>query len=128
METLRIQQHPASAFTAAIKKSTWTGQAQTSKTSQANTTQDYSMLSSVGTHRPAQKLAPLDLANMPTDAQYAKKLPLHKPTLSSLRAPCTEEVRVTSPGPAASCPSMCRSIIAGWPRRPYVSKEKGMKL
>jgi hypothetical protein len=72
------------AFTAVIKESTWTGQAQTSKTSQANTTQDYSMHSSVGMLRPARKLAPLDLANMPTDAQYAKKLHLHRPMLSSL--------------------------------------------
>jgi hypothetical protein len=38
-KSLRIQQHPASAFTAAIKNATRTGQAQASKTSQANTTQ-----------------------------------------------------------------------------------------
>jgi hypothetical protein len=48
-KSLRIQQHPASAFTAAIKNSTRTGQAQASKTSQANTTQHYSTHSSVGT-------------------------------------------------------------------------------
>jgi hypothetical protein len=39
--------------------------------------------------RPARKLAPLDLASMPTDARYDKKLPLQRPTLSSLRAPFT---------------------------------------
>jgi hypothetical protein len=66
---LRIQQHPASAFTAAIKNVTWTGQAD--KTS--HTMQHYSTHSSVGTRMPARKLAPLDLANMPTDARYAKK-------------------------------------------------------
>jgi hypothetical protein len=66
---LRIQQHPASASTAAIKNSTRTGQAQASKTSQANTTQHYSTHSSVGTRMPARKLAPLHLANMPTDAR-----------------------------------------------------------
>jgi hypothetical protein len=49
-KSLRIQQHPASAFPAAIKNSTRTGQAQASKTSQANTTKHYSTHSSVGTH------------------------------------------------------------------------------
>jgi hypothetical protein len=126
-KTPRIQRHPASAFTAAIKKSTRTGQAQTSKTSEANTTQDYSMYSLVGMLRPARKLAPLDLANMPSDARYTKKLPLHRPMLSSLRAPCTNEARVSPPGLAASSPSICRSFIAGWPRRPYFSMEKGTK-
>jgi hypothetical protein len=67
-KTPRIQRHPASAFTAAIKKSTRAGHAQTSKTSQANTTQDYSMHSLVGMLRPARKLAPLDPGNMPNDA------------------------------------------------------------
>jgi hypothetical protein len=82
-KSLRIQQHPASAFTAAIKNSTRTGQAQASTTSQANTTQHYSTHSSVGTRISARKLAPVDLANMPTDARYAKKFPLYRPTLSS---------------------------------------------
>jgi hypothetical protein len=36
--------------------------------SQANTTKYYSKNSSVGTLRPARKLAPLDLDNMPRDA------------------------------------------------------------
>jgi hypothetical protein len=48
-KSLRIQQHPANAFTAAIKNSIQTGQAQASKTSQVNTTQHYSTHSSVGT-------------------------------------------------------------------------------
>jgi hypothetical protein len=74
-KSLRIQQHPASAFTAGIKNATWTGQAQAGKTSQANATQHYSTHSSVGTRMPAWKLAPLDLANMPIDARYAKKFP-----------------------------------------------------
>jgi hypothetical protein len=68
-KSLRIQQQPASAFTAEIKKSTRTGQAHASKTSQANTTEHYSTHSSVGTRMPARKLAPLHLANMPTDAR-----------------------------------------------------------
>jgi hypothetical protein len=68
-KSLRTQQHPARAFTAAIKNSTRTGQAQASKTSQANTTQYYSTHSFVGTRMPALKLAPLHLANMPTDAR-----------------------------------------------------------
>jgi hypothetical protein len=40
-KSLRIQQHPASAFTAAIKNSTRTGQAQASKISQTNTTKHF---------------------------------------------------------------------------------------
>jgi hypothetical protein len=76
---------------------------------------------------PAWKLAPLDLANMPTDARYAKKFPIHRPTLSSRKAPFTNEARVTPPGPAASSPSKCKSFIAGWPRQLYVSTEKGTK-
>jgi hypothetical protein len=127
-KSLRIQQHPASAFTAAIKNSTRTGQAQASKTSQANTTKHYTTHSSVGTRMPARKLAPLHLANMPTDARYAKKFPLHRPTLSSRKASLTNDARVTPPGPAASSPSECKRFIAGWPRRPYVSTEKGTKL
>jgi hypothetical protein len=126
-KSLRIQQHPASAFTAAIKNATWAGQAQAGKTPQANTTKHYSTHSSVGTRMPARKLAPLDLTNMPTDAQYAKKSPLHRPTLSSRNAPFTNEAHVTPPGPAASSPSTCKSFIAGWPRRPYVSTEKDTK-
>jgi hypothetical protein len=43
-------------------------------------------------HRmPARKLAPLHLANMPTDARYAKKFPIHRPTLSSRKAPLTND-------------------------------------
>jgi hypothetical protein len=78
---------------------TWTGQAQAGKKSQANTTQHYSTHSSVGTRMPARKLAPLDLANMPTDARYAKKFPLHRPTLSAHKAPFTNEARMTPAGP-----------------------------
>jgi hypothetical protein len=105
-KTLRIQQHPASAFTAAIKNSTWTGQAHTSKTSQANTTQDYSMHSSVGTLRPAQKLAPLDPANMPTDARHAKKLLLYC-NFSILKSPWAGHVLVDAYGPPSYLPG-CR--------------------
>jgi hypothetical protein len=112
-KSIRIQQHPASAFAAAIKNATYAGQAQAGKTIQANTTQYYSTHASVGTRMPARKLAPLDLANMPTDALYAKKFPLHRPTLSSRKAPFTNEARVTPPGPAASSPSKCMGFIAG---------------
>jgi hypothetical protein len=62
-KSLRIQQHPASAFTSAITIATWAGQAQAGKTPQANTPQHYSTHSSVGTCMPARKLAPLHLAN-----------------------------------------------------------------
>jgi hypothetical protein len=94
---------------------------------QANTTKHYSTHSSVGTRMPAQKLAPLHLANIPTDAQYMKKFPLHRPTLSSRKAPLTNDAHVTPPGPAASSPSECKSFIAFWPRRSYASTEKGTK-
>jgi hypothetical protein len=44
---------------------------------------------SVGLAKPGRKHAPLDLANIPTDARYRKQLPLTNPTLSSRRAPAT---------------------------------------
>jgi hypothetical protein len=47
---------------------------------------------------PARKLAPLDLATMPTDARYDKKFPLQRPTLRSRKAPFTNEARVTPLG------------------------------
>jgi hypothetical protein len=76
--------------------------------------QVYSTWPSVGRDNPGQKLEPLDLANTPKDARYARKLPLHKPTLNSLRAPATKDDRETPPGPAASSPRSCKCFIAGW--------------
>jgi hypothetical protein len=59
--------------------------------------QVYCTWPSVG--NPGRKLEPLDLASTPRDARYAMKLALHKPTLSSLRAPATQDDRVTPRGP-----------------------------
>jgi hypothetical protein len=80
------------------------------------TKQPYSTWPSVGKGSPGRKAEPLDLASTPIDAQYAMKLPLHKSTLSSLRAPATKDDRRTPPGPAASSPRSCKSFIAGWPK------------
>jgi hypothetical protein len=88
----------------------------------------YTTCSSVGTLKPALKLLPLDLASMPTEAQYNKKFPRFNPTLSSRIAPATNEARETPPGPAASSHNKCKSFIAGWPKRPGGSTEKGTKL
>jgi hypothetical protein len=77
----------------------------------------YMSSSSVGTHKPAQKLLLLDLARMPTEARQNKKFPQINPTLSSRKAPATNEARETLPGPAASSPNECKSFIAGWPKR-----------
>jgi hypothetical protein len=43
----------------------------------------YTSSSSVGMLKPAQKLLPLDLASMPTDARDNQKFPLNNPTMSS---------------------------------------------
>jgi hypothetical protein len=73
----------------------------------------YSLRRSVGKGSLGRKAEPLDLASTPSDARYAVKLPLlHKPTLSSLRAPATKDDRETPPGPAASSPRSCKSFIA----------------
>jgi hypothetical protein len=88
----------------------------------------YTSSSTVGTLKPARKLFPLQLARMPTDAQYNKKVPLINPTLSSLRAPATNEAREALPGPAASSLKECKNFIAGRPKRPHDSTEKGEKL
>jgi hypothetical protein len=47
------------------------------------TNQAYSTWLSVGKDNPGRKAEALDLASTPSDARYAMKLPLHKPTLSS---------------------------------------------
>jgi hypothetical protein len=80
--------------------------------------QVYSTWLSVGKDNPGRKLEPLDLANTPRVARYAITLPLHKPTLTSLRAPATKDERETPPGPAASSPRSYKSFITGWPIRP----------
>jgi hypothetical protein len=49
--------------------------------------------------RPGRRHAPLDLTNIPTGAQYRKKIPLTNPTLSLRRAPSTNEAREAPPGP-----------------------------
>jgi hypothetical protein len=49
--------------------------------------------------KPARTRLPLDLASMPTDARYNKKFPRINPTLSSCRAPATNEARDIPPGP-----------------------------
>jgi hypothetical protein len=78
---------------------------------------------------PGRKHAPLDLANIPTVARHRKWLPLTNPTLSWRRAPygapSTSEARETPPGPAASSPSVRRSFMAGWLKRPCDSTETG---
>jgi hypothetical protein len=75
----------------------------------------------MGMLKPAWKLLPLDLASVPTEARYNKKFPQIDPTLSSRRAPATNEARETPPGPAASSPNESESFIAGWPKHPYDS-------
>jgi hypothetical protein len=47
--------------------------------------------------------------------------------LSSRKSPATKDARPTPPGLAASSPSACRNFIAGWPKRPKLSTEKGIK-
>jgi hypothetical protein len=79
--------------------------------------QGYSTWPSVCKGNPGRRLKPLDLANTPRDARYARKLPLHKSTLSSLREPATKDGCETPPGPAASSPRSGKSFIAGWPIR-----------
>jgi hypothetical protein len=68
----RIQQHPASAFTAAIQKAKRTRQAQTGKTAQIyrqHKQEPYSNpCSSVGTRMPARNPVPLDFACIPRHA------------------------------------------------------------
>jgi hypothetical protein len=83
--------------------------------------------SSVCTRMPARNPVPLGFASIPRHARNIKKDPLHSPMLSSCKAPATKDARSTPPGPAASSPSTCRSFIAGWPKRLYLSTEKGIK-
>jgi hypothetical protein len=66
----------------------------------------------------SSQLLPLDLVSMPAEAQYNKKFPRINPTQSSHIAPATNEARETPPGPAASSPNECKSVIVGWPKRP----------
>jgi hypothetical protein len=67
---------------------------------------------------------PLDLASIPKHAQHIKKLPLHNPTLSSLKAPATEDALPTLSSPEASSPSVCQSFIARLTKRPKLSMGK----
>jgi hypothetical protein len=62
-----------------------------------------------------RKAEQLDLASTPSDARYAIKLPLHKPTICPLRAPATKDDRETPLGPATSSPRSCKSFIAELP-------------
>jgi hypothetical protein len=121
-KSLRIQLHPASALTAAIKKVTRTRQAQTGKTSQKYRQHKQELYSNtcspVGTRMPARNPVPLDFTNIPRRARYMKKSPLHSRMLSSRKAPATKGARPTLPGLTASSPSACRSFLAGWPKRP----------
>jgi hypothetical protein len=49
------------------------------------------MASSEGTASPARNPLQLTRANMPPLARYIRKLPLHRPTLSSRRVPATKQ-------------------------------------
>jgi hypothetical protein len=61
------------------------------------TRQPYPTWPSVGKDSPGRKAEPLDLTSTPSEDRHARKLPLHKPTLSSLRAPATKDNRETPP-------------------------------
>jgi hypothetical protein len=61
----------------------------------------------------------------PSDARCIRQLPLHKPKLSSRNAAATNKNLLTLPAATAWAPSMPRNVHAGFPRRPYVSTEKG---
>jgi hypothetical protein len=91
-KSLRIQQYPASAFTAAIQKAKRTRQARHHR----NT--DTTSRNSTATHAHqwahACQPVPLDFASTPRHARYMKKFPLHSPMLSSRQAPATNDARL----------------------------------
>jgi hypothetical protein len=71
------------------------------QSSSHETNQACSTWLSVGKDNPSRKAELRDLASTPSDARYAMKLSLHKPTLSSLWAPATKDDCETPQGPCS---------------------------
>lgn len=68
-------------------------------------------------HHRGQNPVLLALASIPATARY-RKLHTHSPTLRSRSVPATKDAHLMLQGPAASCPTLCKSFLVSWPKCP----------